>query len=318
MSTKAGKMERVLGIYSKLLQGNTIFKFEEANRYGVNERSIERDIEDIRNYFEDDSEGNYHNSVIYDKDIGGYVLERSLINKFSKGEVLAICKILLDSRAFPKDIMLSIIERIINNTVDETVGKKEIIELIKNEEFHYVSLRNNTNFIERLWTIGSAIRQHKKIKIEYKKLSQQQTVERIIRPLSIMFSEYYFYLIAFIDDISSIEKELNYDTVSPTIYRVDRILDIDVLDEKFCVPYSKRFQEGEFRKRVQFMFGGRLRKVTFCYLGKSIESILDRLPTARIISESDGVYVVEAEVYGDGIDMWINSQGEMISDVKIK
>ena len=53
---KRDKIERVLGIYTKLMNGYLINKAEEAVNYGVNERSIQRDIDDIRNYLESDSE----------------------------------------------------------------------------------------------------------------------------------------------------------------------------------------------------------------------------------------------------------------------
>ena len=77
-----------------------------------------------------------------------------------------------------------------------------------------------------------------------------------------------------------------------------------------------RFEEGEFRKRIQFMFGGKLRKVKFEYTGYSVEAVLDRLPTAKIVSEKDGKYIIEAEVFGDGIDMWLRSQGDRIKVYK--
>lgn len=47
---KNGKIERTLGIYTKLINGCLINKSEEANNYGVNERTIQRDIDDIRCY----------------------------------------------------------------------------------------------------------------------------------------------------------------------------------------------------------------------------------------------------------------------------
>ena len=74
MGDRAGKMERILGIYTKLIEGRVVNKHEEAVRYGVNERSIERDIEDIREFFDHDVDSNYHNSVLFDKHFGGYVL----------------------------------------------------------------------------------------------------------------------------------------------------------------------------------------------------------------------------------------------------
>ena len=42
---KNGKIERVLGIYTKLLNGYIVNKAAEANEYRVNERSIQRDVD---------------------------------------------------------------------------------------------------------------------------------------------------------------------------------------------------------------------------------------------------------------------------------
>ena len=60
------------------------------------------------------------------------------------------------------------------------------------------------------------------------------------------------------------------------------------------------------------MYGGRLRKIKFKYTGLNVESVLDRLPTAKILDEEDGVYTIQAEVFGDGIDMWLRSQGNSV------
>ena len=86
-----------------------------------------------------------------------------------------------------------------------------------------------------------------------------------------------------------------------------------MLDRHFSVPYAQRFSEGEFRKRVQFMYGGKLQTVRFTYSGPSVEAVLDRLPTAEIVSEQDGVYEIKAEVFGKGIEMWLKGQGEYIT-----
>lgn len=64
------------------------------------------------------------------------------------------------------------------------------------------------------------------------------------------------------------------------------------------------------RKRIQFMYGGRLQHIQFKYTGPNIEAVLDRLPTARVVENlPEGGQVVEAEVFGSGIEMWIRSQG---------
>lgn len=63
------KIERVLSIYTKLLNGHIVNKAEEALNFGVNERSIQRDIDDIRNYMDlNISDSGVINSVIYDRE----------------------------------------------------------------------------------------------------------------------------------------------------------------------------------------------------------------------------------------------------------
>lgn len=64
------------------------------------------------------------------------------------------------------------------------------------------------------------------------------------------------------------------------------------------------------------MYGGKIQRVRFDYSGTDVDAILDRLPTAQIISEESGKYSIKAEVFGKGIDMWFRSQGDMISNIQ--
>ena len=48
-----GKIERVLSLYTSLMNGAIINKASAAVEFGVNERSIQRDIDDIRNFLAD-------------------------------------------------------------------------------------------------------------------------------------------------------------------------------------------------------------------------------------------------------------------------
>jgi predicted DNA-binding transcriptional regulator YafY len=312
------KIDRVLGIYSKLMNGSIINKSEEAQNYGVNERSIQRDIEDIRNYLDKSStDTGIINTVIYDRLNKGYRLEQIYEMKLSNSEILAICKILLDSRAFTKKEMIGIISRLVDCCVPK-VNRKEVNDLIQNEEYHYIELQHRSEFIDKMWDIGKAIREHNYVEINYQRVKDKAVVTRKVKPVSIMFSEYYFYVTAFIDD----EKvKMDFDVLNdayPTIYRIDRIKQYKVLEERFRIPYANRFEEGEFRKRIQFMYGGKLQKVKFTYSGNSVEAVLDRLPTASIESEDNGVYTISAEVFGKGIEMWLKSQGDMVQIIEMR
>lgn len=313
---KGDKIQRVLQLYAKLSDGYVVNKSEEAQNYGVNERSIQRDIDDIRCFLDADSERTgIINSVIYDRAEKGYRLETLYKIRLTNSEVLALCKILLDSRAFTKEEMVGMLDKLITCCVPKN-NQSLVQELISNEEFHYVEPRHKSEFIDRLWDIGQAIRNSQYIEIKYQGVQGSTVKTRKLKPVAIMFSEYYFYMTAFIEDKVVRENFRVLEDAFPTIYRVDRIQSIKILDEHFKIPYKDRFEEGEFRKRVQFMYGGKLRKVKFQYSGFSVEAVLDRLPTAQIISEKDGVYTITAEVFGDGIDMWLRSQGDLVRLVK--
>ena len=307
-----GKIERVLGIYTRLLNGQAVNRTKEAERYGVNERSIQRDIDDIRNFLElEAEEAGYINTVSYDRESKGYRMEQLCKMKLSNSEILALCKILLDSRAFVKEEMEDMLDRLIACCVPME-NQKLVKGLIGNEMFHYVELRHRTRFLDTMWDIGEAIRDCRYIEIEYGRMKGSKVVTRKVKPVAIMFSEYYFYLTAFIDD-EEVRKDFDVLNDSfPTIYRIDRIRKLKVLEERFIIPYRDRFEEGEFRKRIQFMYGGKLQRVKFKFFGENVEAVLDRLPTARILSEEDGVYTVSAEVFGKGIGMWLRSQGERV------
>lgn len=100
----------------------------------------------------------------------------------------------------------------------------------------------------------------------------------------------------------------------PTTFRIYRIDNLNGLKQHFNIPYKDRFNDGEFRKRFQFMYTGELRRITFEFCGSSIEAVLDWLPTAEIAREK-AVCTVRAETYGDGIDMWLSSQGDKIKGI---
>ena len=311
---KNDKIQRILGIYTKLMDGKTVNKQEIAARYNVHPRSIQRDIKDITDFLErDELNTGVFNSVIYDKNADGYRLQYENIYKLSPQQILAICKILLDSRAFVKEEMSEIIDKLIHSAVVKD-DQPQVEKLIENEEEHYVELQHKTRFLNKMWDIGQAIQNQNYIEIEYKR-GDNEIKKRKLKPAAIMFSEFYFYLTAFIDDKNLCE---NFDVANdpfPTIYRIDRIQNLKILDEHFRVLYSSRFEEGEFRKRVQFMYGGKLQTVRFKYKGPSIEAILDRLPTAKVEKHEDGVYTVKAEVFGKGIERWIRGQGDAVEVV---
>ena len=185
-----------------------------------------------------------------------------------------------------------------------------VTDLIGNEKLHYVEPKHKTVVLDRMWDLAHAVKEQLIIDVTYKGSYGSKLVVRKLKPVGIMFSEFYFYLTAFI------VSDENPETIYPTIYRIDRIVDMVITNEHFRVPYAERFEEGEFRKRIQFMQGGELQKIKFYFNGPSIEAILDRLPTAQILKQDEKGYLVQAEVFGKGVDMWLKTQGDWVKRVE--
>lgn len=297
---KGNRGFRLLSIHERLSKGEWINKAKLATEYNVTEKTIQRDIDDLRAYSTENAAYNEQKNIKYDKVQNAYYLVQSTRQTLTNREVLAVGKILLESRAFCKNDLDTVLAKLLAQiTASE---RKQVEEIIRNEQFYYVPLRHNKHLLDPIWELSQYIVKSEVIQIAY---VRQDGVarEHIIKPVSIMFSEYYFYLIAYMANNSK-----DY----PTVFRVDRIEGINSIGEKFLIPYREKFNEGEFRKRVQFMYSGGLRKVTFEFSGSSIEAVLDRLPTAEVMSEVEGKYLIVVEVYGDGIDMWLRSQGESV------
>ena len=299
------KSARMLAIYARFLSGQVLEKRALALEYGVTERSIQRDMESLRCFL---AEQQLSQDIVYDRKAKGYRLTNCVPKGLTNSEILAVCKILLESRSMRKDEMLPILDKLIDCAVPES-SQKAVRSLIANEELHYIEPHHGQHILDGLWEIGQAIKNHCVMEIEYERMKEPKLVRRRVQPVGIMFSEYYFYLTAFLEHKETFE---NPDDLFPTIYRIDRIRSFEVLDEHFQVPYTGRFEEGEFRKRILFMYGGKLERIKFRYTGPSVEAVLDRLPTAKIISQDEKGWVIEAEVFGKGIEMWLRSQGENV------
>lgn len=305
-SDNSGKTKRILEIQERLKSGEILNKSRLADEYGVDPRSIQRDIDEIRAFYADRSlAGNSIIEISYDRKHMGFRLVEKSSSALTDAEIFAVIKILLDSRSLNKTEIRQIVEKLIDINLLPS-EKKMINGLISNELYNYAEPRHHKALLETVWQLGNIIHEQRVMKLRYKK-SNCSVSEAKVKPVGIMVSEYYFYLIAYIGDA---DKE---HTGYPTIYRVDRILDFRALDETFYIPYKDRFEEGEFRKRIPFMYSGKLQKKTFIYKGPDIDAVLDRLPTAEAVKQQDGSYRVTVEVYGEkGLDMWLRSQGEYV------
>ena len=308
----ASRVGRLLWMQQKLIENGVLYKRQCAERFSITPKTVQRDIDTLRGYYSESGK-----DLSYDRSVDGYKLTDTDAMRLTNNEVLAVCKILLESRSLVEAEMDPILDKLIACCSPRT-SMKAVEELVANERFHYVPPHHGRKFVDKLWDLGQAVQHHQVLEIEYRGTHNHTVRRRRVQPVGILFSEYYFYLAAFIEGIDRKKHYDNPEDKSPTIYRVDKIEAYRLTDEHFSVPYRDRFQEGEMRKRIQFMYGGKLQKIRFLYTGPSLEAVLDRLPTARITGAApDGTGSwIEAEVFGSGVDMWLRSQGEYITQLE--
>lgn len=292
------KYYRVLKIYGKLMNGEVINKTEEARAFGVTERTFQRDIEDLRCFFADDADDSgARKELVYSRELNGYHLVNRDTSVLNDSEFIAVCKILLESRAFASEEMTSVINKLLGCCV-QPQSRQVMDEWVAGELQCYLEPRGRKRFIDSVGDISKAVSERRYMKIVYVRQDGSET-ERVIKPAGIMFSEFYFYLSAFSENAGG--------GMLVSAYRIDMIRSFEVLDRCFDVPDG--FDEVGFRSRMQFMSGGKLRRIKLLYKGKNVGSVLDRFPASKIVGRTDEGIVLITEVFGDGMDMWAKSRG---------
>ena len=294
------KSERILELFFRALKGESLSVRDLALKYNVTTRSISRDITDLKYFIAEHRDIFGNSELIYSSTNHCYTLRRD--NFMTNKELLAVAKVLIGSHAFSHSELVGLISKLKSHT--SFSDKHKLEELISKEMYHYSEIKFDCNsLIDNVWALTEYIHAHRAITITYYRMDRC-IVKHKLKPVSIMFSEYYFYLIAY-----------KYDDESENIsiyFRIDRITDIVAHRENFSLTHQQNFDEGLLRKRSQFMWPGPLRKIRFEFTGPSVQAILDRIPTAKIIDRNSNEYLIEAEVYGNGIKMFLLSQGSWV------
>lgn len=296
---------RILDLYNLINKENQFNKAAFVNYSGTSERTVRRDIKCLNDYFKRNYENNgcidVCREINYCRKDNMYKVNLRGNYDFSESDIYAFVKVIIQSRAFTRKEIKRML-RILKSQVKET---SVIQEIIAKEELYYVEPQHKKNIIDLLWIMRKSIERCKQVEFDYTRADGKKK-RHVANPIAIVFNEYYFYLIC------EIEKESSKMEIS---FRADRIKNFKEINKNSTYPYG-RFEEDKYRKKVQFMYTGDFKTIEFEFFGDSIEAVLDRLPTAEIIEETDKGYKVRAEIYGEGVKRWILSQKEFLKVIK--
>lgn len=293
------KLDRVLEIFFRGLRGEDLSVQKMADEYEVSTKSITRSLNDLKNFLADHRELVGYTELKYSHQDRCY---RLYMDEFlSNKELFSLVEVMIGARAFSKEELLLLTDKLRRFTTPE--DRQKLNELIRKELHHYPQIKHDCQSVQdNLWELINCIHEKREISIEYYRMDRKWVTRRL-RPASVMFTDYYFYLIAFLTEGQS-EK--------PYYFRIDRIRQIIVHRKRFTAKERPDFDEGLLRQRSLFMFPGKLQTIRFSFTGPSVQAVLDKLPTAKVIRTDGKQTVIEAEVYGNGIKMWLLSQGAWV------
>ena len=295
------RKDRLLAIFYQLIWDNHVTVFDLCQEYQVSEKTIKRDISTVRSFLADNRDLVGNVELSYDNLEQRYKLNR--LDGLSSQELLVVMKILVGSRTLDRDSLKEVIKRL---TVCANNTRQEIFhDFCKNELEYYraVKKEENTNIPESIWKLEEMIRKGQSVCIAYEKLDGS-CVDRNLYPISVVFSGFYFYLLACRSDM---EKS------AVIYYRVDRIKEIQEGKEKIPDSLEKRHQLDDARLYNQKMFMGERTRIRFLYNGPSFQAVLDRFPTAEVVrQEEKGAEISALVEYSRGTIMELMLQGSWI------
>lgn len=128
---RTDKITRVLTLYHQLYTGRHIEKTSFSVEHGINERSFDRDIEDIRLFLSESYSGR---EVVFDRETSTYSLTGNNPEFLDRMDTAVIAKLLLSSGILRKDEMMGLYQALLSSVTPNDASAI-------NDYLHYDLLR---------------------------------------------------------------------------------------------------------------------------------------------------------------------------------
>ena len=271
-----GKNPRILQIYTMLLQGESVSKESLAREYEVSEKSIQRDIEDLREFLEDTMPGV---TLRYSGKKRQYSLSSSRSSgRLDPEQLLLVAELVLQSGLLPREEAGELLDKLLPLCWDRE--KKPLLHSrIRRGMAQYRTRSRRLGQTQLLWRLEQAIQHKNRVRLHYESDQRQM----VVWPQAVLIRTGLLYLAAFPE-------------TEPTkllLSRLDKLASAELLPAEECPVEPLKLD------RVPFSTGGELYQVRFRYLSENLQPIHIWLPGAQLCRLPDGSgWEVSVEVYG--------------------
>ena len=170
------KATRVLTLLTRLLNDDVVNTFEFSRIAGVSSKSIQRDINDLNNFFyESDYWNNKHTKVVYSRNLDGYQLFSGSYSKNS----LALLSLLITIKSLTPILHNNVYNLFLDEISKNRLEDKFVLKSVLN----HFNIRPDILPGEHLMTLQKSIT---------KKLMVRITLDKkiVIKPLSLIYMHY--------------------------------------------------------------------------------------------------------------------------------
>lgn len=231
---KTDKATRVLMLYHRLLQGEHIDKAGFSVEHGINERTFDRDIEDIRLFLSDIYSVE---EVVYDAETKSYSMTKEKMKPLDRMEATVILKILLSSESLREDEMNGLINSILS-VVNKT-DKQVLSDYLSYEQERYLSQEKEA-IIKVIVDLYAVIRRGMDIEIQLSDCNQK-VFRKQVAPLKIVLEDKIFCLVC---------VELMNSQVLMK-YPVNVIKEFKVLNTAYSRVHKEKYNEDKEKQKWQ-------------------------------------------------------------------
>ncbi|MFT8871621.1 MAG: hypothetical protein ABF868_04940 [Sporolactobacillus sp.] len=231
--SESSKIERILFLYDKLVMGNVIYKDELTKQFNVHERSIRRDIQDIRYYlarFNMDHEMD----IIYDPVIKGYRLINLKPSDAEFARWLALEKVILASRILTTEEFIELVHHAASD-IDSGMWTWFLRNLQESLPF-YKRKKRMPSLFQKLKIIAKAMIKKRELLITVENQSQ------IICPIDLVYMNGSFILAALPG-----QKEGTLTELLAVV--IDQTMEVSLRATSFILPDGFTFNPIMFREQ---------------------------------------------------------------------
>lgn len=291
------KSFRLLNIYERLQRGEYLSKSELAADYSVTEKTIQRDINDIRAYLIETHIYDNTITIKYDKFLNKYYMFSSGQNYISNDEALTICKILIENCSLPKEKLNEIISKILNILPihDRTIINNAIASDMEN----YSPLQNDYDITLRVWDLTKYSQNNSLLFLSYF-FPNQNKHNYLVYPVAVVYHMNSFFLIAYTKENHDFTTVFNFNEII-VVKPISRRTISDSDDDH---PKSSQYS---LEENSPF----EIKNVIFKYKG-NFPSIILKFPTAELLYEHNGIRTIRIFYSEASTIDWLKSNNNVI------